>query len=157
MLAGRSQVALEISSKIEAMLPEDLLRVPSPPMADWVESFLTMKAHVLVRFGKWHEILKLQLHDDQNLYCTTTAMTLYAQGIASAALGRVADANKYRERFRDAAARVPESRTLFNNKCTHILTIASAMLDGEIDYRAGNFDDAFSHLRDAIKRDDALP
>jgi tetratricopeptide (TPR) repeat protein len=157
MLGGRSQVALEISSKIEAMLPEELLRVSSPPMADWVESFLTMRVHVLIRFGKWHEILKLKLHEDQTLYCTTTAMTLYAQGVASAALGRVDDANKYRERFRDAAAHVPESRTLFNNKCTHILSIAAAMLDGEIEYRAGNFDAAFSHLREAINRDDALP
>ena len=126
-------------------------------MADWLESFLTMRVHVLVRFGKWQDILELKLHKDTDLYCTTTAMTLYAKGVAAAALGRVADAENFREQFRDAAAHVPESRTLFNNKCTHILTIASAMLDGEIDYRKGDFDSAFSHLRDAIRRDDALP
>ena len=31
------------------------------------------------------------------------------------------------------------------------------MLDGEISYRQGNFDEAYSHLRRAIALDDALP
>ena len=31
------------------------------------------------------------------------------------------------------------------------------MLDGEIDYREGRFDDAFAHLRRAIELDDSLP
>ena len=31
------------------------------------------------------------------------------------------------------------------------------MLDGEIAYREGRFDEAFAHLRRAIELDDALP
>ena len=30
----------------------------SPPMADWLEGLLPVKQHVLVRFGKWQEILE---------------------------------------------------------------------------------------------------
>jgi tetratricopeptide (TPR) repeat protein len=157
MLAGQSQRALEMASKLEKTLPEELLRVSSPPMADWLESFVSMRVHVLVRFGKWHDILKLKMPQDSALYCVTAAMIQYAKGVASAALGIIEDANKYRKQFQDAVARVPESRTLFNNKCTDILAIAQAMLDGEIEYRKGNFDAAFSDLRAAIERDDTLP
>ena len=54
-------------------------------------------------------------------------------------------------------ARVPDSRYLFNNTCQDILAVAGAMLDGELEYRRGNFDAAFEHLRRAIALDDALP
>ena len=49
------------------------------------------------------------------------------------------------------------SRYLFNNTARDILAIAAEMLDGEIAYREGQFDDAFAHLRRAIELDDALP
>ena len=32
-------------------IPEAVLRIESPPMADFLEGYLTMKQHVLVRFG----------------------------------------------------------------------------------------------------------
>ena len=35
--------------------------------------------------------------------------------------------------------------------------IAEAMLDGELEYRKGNHEAAFEHLREAIRRDDELP
>jgi tetratricopeptide (TPR) repeat protein len=53
--------------------------------------------------------------------------------------------------------RVPETRYLFNNTSLDILAIAGAMLDGEIAYRQGRFDEGFTHLREAIVLDDALP
>jgi tetratricopeptide (TPR) repeat protein len=157
MLAGRSQDAIEISAIVEHALPDELLRIESPPMADWLESFLTMRVHVLVRFGKWQDLLELTIPQNTALYCVTTAMIYYGKGVAAAALGRVDNANKFREQFREATNRVPESRTLFNNQSTDILKIAEAMLDGEIEYRAGNFDAAFGHLRTGISRDDKLP
>ena len=157
MLAGRSQDALEITSKLENTLPEELLRVKSPPMADWLESFRTLRTHVLIRFGKWYDILDLQMPHDIELYCVTTAMIFYAKGVAAAALGRVSESHEFREQFRTAFANVPDSRTLFNNKSTDILKVAEAMLDGEIEYRKGDHETAFIHLRTAINRDESLP
>ena len=52
---------------------------------------------------------------------------------------------------------MPDSRYLFNNTSRDILAVAEAMLDGEIAYREGRFDEAFAHLRRAIELDDALP
>jgi tetratricopeptide (TPR) repeat protein len=46
---------------------------------------------------------------------------------------------------------------LFNNTCADILAIASEMLDGELEYRKGNYDAAFAALERSIERDDNLP
>jgi tetratricopeptide (TPR) repeat protein len=116
-----------------------------------------MRLHVLIRFGLWEDILALPLPGDPELYCTTTAMTHYAQGVAYAATGRVEQAEAARDAFLAAVQRVPDSRYLFNNTCQDILAVAGAMLDGELEYRRGHFEAAFDHLRRAIALDDALP
>ncbi|KAI1100902.1 TPR domain protein [Jackrogersella minutella] len=157
MFAGQSRVTLETVARLEATLPEELLRVESPPMADWLEGFLAMRVHALIRFGRWQEILELPLREDRQLYCATNAMVYYAAGVALAATGKVDQAARQRELFAAAARDVPESRMVFNNKCVDILRVAEAMLDGELEYRRGNFDTAFSHLRAAMKRSYDLP
>jgi tetratricopeptide (TPR) repeat protein len=157
MFAGQSTVALESAALLESTLPESLLRTESPPMADWLEGFLSMRVHVLVRFGRWGDILSLSLPSDPVLYCTTTAMTHYARAIALANTGQLSSAEDARHLFHSAVQTVPESRTIFNNTCLDILAIASAMLDGEIEYRRGNISLAFQHLQRAITLDDSLP
>ena len=157
MFAAQQQVALEASGALEAMLTEELLRIEVPPMADWLEGFVPMRLHVLVRFGRWDELIATPLPADPELYCTTTAMTHYARGVALAATGQVAEAGAERERFAAAVGRVPESRYLFNNTCRDILAVAGAMLDGELAYREGRYEDAFAELRRAIELDDTLP
>ncbi|MGY5047615.1 hypothetical protein ACWDE0_18565 [Streptomyces sp. 900105755] len=157
LFLGRLQDALALAERLEAAVPEELLRVQSPPMADWLEGFLAMRVHVLVRFGRWDDILRLPLPADPRLYCVTTAMLHYARGVAQAATGRIAEGETERARFRDAVAAVPETRMLFNNTCVDILAIASAMLDGELAYRKGDFDTAFAELRRSVDLDDNLP
>lgn len=157
MFLGQSEVAVDAGRRLEATLPPELLRVQSPPMADWLEGFFPMTMHALIRFGRWQEIIDEPLPEDQQLFCTTTAVMHYAKGVAHAALGDVDQARAQRELFRAAVERVPASRTVFNNTCQDILQVASAMLDGEIDYRAGEVESAFAHLRRSVELDDALP
>ena len=38
-----------------------------------------------------------------------------------------------------------------------LLEIAAEMLNGELEYRRGNRDAAFAHLRRSVELDDALP
>lgn len=157
MFAGQSAIALATADALAATLPEDLLRIPSPPMADWLEGFIAMRVHVLIRFGRWSDIIALALPSDPELYCTTTAMTHYAKGVAHAATGHIPEAEEEQRLFQDAFEKVPSSRTVFNNTCTDTLAVAAAMLAGELEYRKGNIDAAFTHLRQAIALDDALP
>lgn len=157
MFLGQYQPALEAAEQLAETIKEDLLRVETPPMADWLESFVSMKAHVQIRFGKWQDILATPSPQDSTLYCVTTAMLHYAKGVAFAACGQVANAETEHHLFLEAWARVPDTRYLFNNKCNDILAVAAGMLRGEIEYRKGNFDEAFAHLREAQSLDDHLP
>jgi tetratricopeptide (TPR) repeat protein len=155
MFLGQYRAAIDAADELTASIPENLLRVEA--MADWLEGFVGMKVHVLVRFGKWQEILDEPARREADLYCVTTAMLHYGKGVAHAARGELAAAEIEQQRFLKARARVPESRRVFNNTCIDILAIAAAMLRGEIEYRKGSYEAAFSHLRHAIALDDNLP
>lgn len=157
MFLGRYDEAMAAADEMIATIPTELLRVESPPMADWLEGFISMRTHVLIRFGRWQEILDTPLPDDPELYAMTTAMAHYARGVAYSATGMVDEAAEERLLFRAAVGRVPETRYVFNNSCVDILAIASEMLDGELEYRRGNHDVAFAHLRRSIELDDGLP
>ena len=157
MFLGQYTPAIRAAQELIDTTPEDLLRIPSPPMADFIEGYLSMKQHVLVRFGKWREIVEQALPADQELYCSTTAMMLYARAVAYSALGDVAAAERERAAFLAAKTRVPESRRVHNNTVRDLLEIADAMMSGEIEYRRGSHDIAFAHLRRAVALDDALP
>ncbi len=157
MFLGQFAPAIEAAEELIATTPEDLLRVTSPPMADYLEAYIAMKQHVLVRFGRWRTILDQPLPDDADLYCSTTALMHYARGLAHAVLGEIDDAEAARDTFQAARRRVPETRRVHNNIVPNLLAIGAAMLQGELDYRKADYDTAFRHLRQAVKLEDDLP
>ncbi len=157
MFEGNSTIALRAADELAGQLTAELLAIESPPMADWLEAFVPLRIHVLVRFGDWAELIATPLPDDTELYCTTAATIHYGRAVAHAATGQLAQARAERASFAEVYHRIPESRYLFNNTSRDILAIAAEMLDGEIDYRAGQFEDAFAHLRRAVELDDSLP
>src|SRR5438132_6766507 len=110
-----------------------------------------MKQHVLVRFGKWREIIEQKLPEDRDLYCSNVAMIHYAKAVAHSALGNVAAAETEKASFIAAKARVPDSRRIHNNTVVNLLSVAEAMLSGELEYRKGNHDTAFAHLRRSVE------
>ncbi|WP_328700544.1 tetratricopeptide repeat protein [Alterinioella nitratireducens] len=153
MFLGQPGPALEAAQELIETLPADLLR----PLADWFEGFIPMKQHVLIRFGRWQEILDQPLPEDAGLYCVTTAMMHYARAVALANLGDIPAAEAERDAFVAARDRVPDTRMLFNNTCRDILTVAEQMLLGELAYKSGRHEAAFDHLRRSIELDDTLP
>jgi tetratricopeptide (TPR) repeat protein len=157
MFLGDRTVALDAADRLVAAIPGELLALTSPPMADLLEAFVPIRVHVLIRFGMWEELIAEPLPQDRELYAATTAFVHYGRGVAFSATGRVAEAERERELFRAAAARVPTSRMLFNNTVADLLAIAAEMLDGELMYRRGEHDDAFAALRRSIDLDDHLP
>ena len=157
MFLGQYRPALAAAEELVATLPEELLAIASPPMADWLEGFVPMKQHVLIRFGKWKEIVAQELPGNPDLFCVTAAMMRYAKGVAHSVLGDIAAAAEEAAAFEEALTRVPESRYVFNNRCRDVLSIAREMMHGEIEYRRGRLDAAFERLRAAVELDDHLP
>ncbi len=157
MLSGRFEPAMEAAEQICETLSHDVLSVQGrPQLATTMEGYHAMKMHVLVRFGRWQQILDTSLPDDPQLYCVSIAMHHYARGIAHAALQQAQAAVAEQQLFYDSLTRIPPPRKFFNNSALSTLGVAEKMLAGEIAYHQGRYDEAFEHLRESVQRDDAL-
>ena len=55
IFTGRFNEAMNAAKEITSNLPDDLLA--NPVMNKFFECFLSVEMHVLIRFGKWDEIL----------------------------------------------------------------------------------------------------
>ena len=126
----------------------------------WMEAFASLPWHVLVRFGKWQEIIDRPMDKDKDIYAGTTAVAYYARAIAFAVLGKANEADRERANFYTALNnKALEGRHLFNNPMhdpvgkNGVLDIAEAVLNGEVEYHRGNFDEAFKWLNTAVERD----
>lgn len=154
MFLGQPAPALDAADELVATLPDE----PTfRQLADWFEAFVPMKMHVLIRFGRWDDILAADLPADPDLYAMTAALMRYARTVALANKGDIDAAEAERKAFAAAQGAVPESRMLFNNTCRDILKVAEAMMLGELEYKKGKLEAAFAHLRRAVELDDTLP
>ena len=157
MFLGQYCSAMEAVNQFNELIPDALIRIKSPPMADLVEGYFGLKYHALIRFGKWEELIDMPAPIDPDLYLVTTAIYRYSRALAYAASGDLSSADIEQKLFKDAFERVPETRMMFNNKCIDLLNIADSMLMGEIEYRKNNFEVAFKYLTMAIENEDSLP
>ena len=121
LFLGQYKSAMEAVKEFDKYIPEALIKVKSPPMADLYEGYFSLKYHAYIRFGKWREILNLPPPGDPDLYLVTTAIYHYAQSLSHAALGDVESALLAQISFNSAYKKVPETRVMFNNKCVDIL------------------------------------
>ena len=157
MFLAQYQPAVKAAAQMCETLSEDVLRnTARPQVLHTMEGYYSMKMHVLVRFGRWQEIIEAPLPADAGLYCVSTAMHHYAKGVAYAALKNIAAAEQECRLFHKAVARVPANRKFFNNPAYTILGVGEKMLEGELEYHKGNYALAFDHLRESVQRDDAL-
>lgn len=156
MFLGQMAPALRAAAMLKKTIPEKLLRIESPPMADYFESFVAFEPHIYVRFGKWRSATQLELPKDSSLYCSLTANTRYARAIGHAALGEIEQAEREQQAFLAACEAVPDTRLVHNNTVLDLLEVGKAMLEGEIAYRKGAYADAFEALRKAARLEDNL-
>ncbi|MEM7127608.1 MAG: hypothetical protein AAF702_14845 [Chloroflexota bacterium] len=156
LFSGQYAEALRATDEIEARLTEDVLRVDSPFIAHFLEWIYPVRPHIYIRFGKWDEIIAQTLPGDPDLYAVTTATWHYAKGIAYAVLGHIDQALEQQMLFRTALAALPEDRISYQNVSSEVLAVGDAMLDGELEYRRGNYDVAFDHLRRSVALYDNL-
>jgi len=136
--------------------------------AIFLESYLSMVWHVMIRFGKWDEIIAEPLRTDTNVFPGTICAQHYARGVAFASKGLVPEAEAEQVKFKEALKNPAlAGRVLHNNKIYQnpeegpcILLVNDAILDGEIEYRrqflakaAGHpsdFTAAFAHIRRGV-------
>ena len=177
MFEGQYEVAMKYARKAVATLPagdkdsgvQFMLAGIIPMGAIFLESYVTMPWHVMIRFGKWDEILNEPLHTDKAVFPAAIATQHYARGVAYASLGKVPEAEIEQELFKQALQNPSlVGRVLHNNLMYQdpsdgpcILLVNDAILDGEIEYRRqylakergedADFGVAFDHLRRGVE------
>jgi len=156
MFLGQYEPALRAGNQIWETVTPEVLKHENQFLVNYLEAFYGMKVHIYIRFGKWQELIDEPMPDDPELFCVTTALWHYAKGVAYAATGDVASAANQQRLFAEAFERVPEERKVFNNESRDMLRVGEAMLAGELEYRRGNFEVAFDHLRRCVELYDQL-
>ncbi len=150
MMSGRYEDALRAARELERDMPEDSLKQFAP----LIEGIMPSTLHVMIRFGKWQDILNVPEYPEHRL--VSRAIRRYARSIAYSALGQTENARHEMAAFEDAVAAVPDDWFIFNNKVSTVLPIGRAMIRGELLFREGKLDAAFAALREGVKAEDAL-
>lgn len=157
MFMGRYKDSIDAADRLCSILTREVLSVKGrPKFTSSLEGYYSMRTHVMVRFGRWQDIIDEPLPDDPQLYLVSTAMQHYAKAIAHATLRDVGAAEQERELFHESVARIPAQRKVFNNSAHSILAVGEKMMEGELEYHRGNYEPAFANLREAVQRDDNL-
>ncbi|OAQ58807.1 TPR domain-containing protein [Pochonia chlamydosporia 170] len=157
MFLGQYEPAMKAARKMRSVITRDILTTPNrPKLTMLTEGYYAMAVHVLVRFGRWQDIIDAPLPDEPELYLITTAMQHYARGVAYASLKKIEEAERERTRFQEGVKRVPPERRFLNNPAVDMLAVGESMLNGELEYHKGNYSKAYEHLREAVRRDDNL-
>ena len=164
MFDGQFSTALKLAEAAEKQLGRDAVTCRVSEVGPtFLDPFASIPWHVLVRFGRWEEIISRPMKEDKQLYPAVIAVSHYARGVAFAALGRVEEADSERQKFHQAIQdKSLEGKYLMTNKLINsenhsgILDVAEAVLNGEIEYHKGNYEVAYQHLRVAVKRDQSL-
>ncbi len=154
MMSGRSAEALQGMSTITSGIPPEFRK----EAVALLDGYYAMPLEVLVRFGKWDDLLATPEFDPD--LPASRALRHAARGVAYAAKGDVAHALEEQAAFRAARARVPDGWVMGQNPMPAIFEVAEHLLAGEILYRqardAASADQAFVELRKAVAAEDAL-
>ena len=132
-LAGARQAAAEVAEKL----------APHTQMMPMVESLITMKTAVLLRFGRHDEILALAQPPAD--HPVEVAWWHFARGVALARTGKADEAATARAALAEASAKVPDE-ALFGGtgleSAKNILALATTVLDARIAWARGSQADA---------------
>jgi tetratricopeptide (TPR) repeat protein len=150
MFDGQSVKAIAAARDLVREMPPELVK----QYPDFVEAYLSVPYHALVRFGRWDEILAEP--EPPAAWTSVRPFWRYARAMAFSALRRVADAERERAAFDEAAAAVRPAAVLSLTPVSELCRLARAVMDGEIAYRKGRHDEAFALLREGVRLDDGL-
>ncbi len=150
MMSGEYASAIEAARNLETEIPEENLRAIAP----LAEGIMPSSLHVLIRFGKWEQILKEPDYPEWRLMSRATYS--YARSVACSALGRTEQAREEMAEFERRVQEVPGDWLVFNNSVHDVLPIARAMMQGELLFREGQREEAFAILREGIAYEDSL-
>lgn len=157
ILGGMEQIGMEIAKKLNALVNETLF-TEHPKLVPNLEKYSVMDIHVMVRFGRWKELLEIDMPIDEDLMIYRTASILYGKALALAMKGDITEATKIADQYDALRKKYPEApqRNLRNNSVADVLAVDAVMLRGEIAYKAGQYTEGLVSLQKAVEMQDSL-
>ena len=149
MMSGQSAIALQRIREMVKDIPLEFFRANA-----WADGFMAMPLEVLMRFGRWQEILAEPSFPDY--VPISRALQHYARGVAFAATSRMPEAEKELAAFLEARQKVAKEATFGNNSGSDVLDVAERVLKGELTFRAGRRDEGIALLREGVTLEDKL-
>lgn len=152
MMCGQSDLAIKHARAMLDGVPEDFVKDNAPK----VEAVGAMPLEVLVRFGRWDEILAAP--DVARDYMPFTRAARHAcRAIAFAAKGEPTSARAEQAIYLQLAALIPPDEMAgLNNPASSVCSVMTPMVDGEILVAEGSTEKGIARLREAVKAEDAL-
>jgi tetratricopeptide (TPR) repeat protein len=123
-------------------------------MMPMIEGFLPSESFVLLRFGKWNEVLKL--NEPPREQTVTHAIWQFAQSAAFASLGKVAEAEQARAAFQKEVDGMPGETPFGLNTASSVMKIASSILEAKIATAQNQPELALEAWRIAVTAQDML-
>lgn len=148
-MEGRSAEAIAASRQSAGAMPMGV--VCSMPGMDF---FLAEPLLVMVRFGKWEELLAEPRPDAK--YSALTGLYLHAHGMALASTGKITEAKADLEELKRIATEVPQDLMTGLSNGRAVLTLAATMLAGRIAQQEKHKDDAIRLYEEAVGMEDRL-
>jgi tetratricopeptide (TPR) repeat protein len=152
MMNGQRKLALDQIRAMVTEFPPDFMK----ENALLAEGYAAMPLEVMVRFGRWDEILSEP--DNYPHYMPFTRAFHYAaRAVACAAKREPKEARQAQAVFLERKKLVPQDDFIWgNNSCKAILGVVTPMVEGEILVAGGKIDEAVARLREAIAAEDGL-
>jgi tetratricopeptide (TPR) repeat protein len=152
MMNGQQKLALDQIRAMVAEFPADFMK----ENALIAEGYTAMPLEVLVRFGRWDEILaEPDKYPDYMPF--SRAFHHAARAVAFAAKRKPKEAREAQAVFLERKKLVPKNDFIWgNNSCQAILGMVMPMVEGELLVGEGKIDDAVAQLREAIAAEDSL-
>ena len=149
MMTGQSALALKTIREMVADIP-----LPFFKENPWADGLMASPLEVLMRFGKWDEILATP--EFPEYVPISRSLQHYARAVAYAAKDDLANAQKEQAAFLAARTKVAKEATFGNNSGSDLLDVAEYLMKGEILFRSGKIDDGLAALRESVAREDRL-
>jgi len=149
MMTGQSALALKTIREMVADIP-----LPFFKENPWADGLMAAPLEVLMRFGKWDEILATPEFPDY--VPISRALQHYARAVSYVAMDDLVNAQKEQAAFMTARAKVAKEATFGNNSGSDLLDVAEYLMKGEILFRSGKIDEGLAALRESVAREDRL-
>lgn len=150
MMEGRYDTAIKAARRLESRIPPEFLR----EYVKVADAFMPTVLHVMIRFGKWEEILNEPAPPEWRML--SRAQWQYARTIALSALGRLDEARSELDQFDAVVAAMGDDWFVGNNPAKMILDLARGMASGELAYHSGDYDNAYTILRETVAKEDLI-